>query len=219
MLFVTVALLCLISCQKESEFIFDDVTIETRNSNQVYLCHKVGNENFNLIQVGQNSVPGHLAHGDGYPEECYDSGLYLDGNCNLIDVSLEEEICGNGLDDNCDGLTDAEDSTACGCPCFTSEEVLEAELTSYYDYRINDCAGPFVGFEQLNSCNIGVSVEQLVAVSPDCDVCFDLTVAEATACQNIIMSLQRQLNLPDFCDENLLTSEERRDFLEYKKVK
>jgi RHS repeat-associated protein len=51
------------------------------------------------------------------PDNCGE-GQVCDGNhiCVPRDVCLDSEICANGLDDDCDGLTDQDDGE-CGAPC------------------------------------------------------------------------------------------------------
>ena len=57
--------------------------------------------------------PGCRARPDNCPE-----GQVCDGNhiCAPGDMCLDSEVCDNGLDDDCDGLTDRDDAE-CGAPC------------------------------------------------------------------------------------------------------
>ena len=71
----------------------------------------------------------------------------------------------------------------------------------YYDYRVTDCAGPFVGFSQDGNCNYGVSVEGSLALDTNCEVYFNLTEMESLACQRLIEHAQRVLSLPNYCQE------------------
>jgi hypothetical protein len=200
LIFVIVTLLCLFSCQKETEIIFVDNPIETRTSNKIFICHTTGMDKFKLIEVNANEILTHLNHGDAYPEECYRSGFFMNRECKLIDVSINKEVCGNGFDDNCDGLTDSEDEESCGCPCFSMADALKAPNQRYYDYRISNCAQEFVGFSQPGSCNYGASTQFSVAISPDCGICTDLSFSEASACVKIIEAVQRIKGLPDYCN-------------------
>ena len=203
MIVLAVLLLCILpSCQKENSLVFTDIPAAERSSVKVQLCHTTGNGAYVLIEVNENAVNGHLQHGDAYPNECLGDGLFLDQDCQLIDVSMEGEDCANGLDDNCNGLVDDEDEEFCStCPCFDLEMVLAADNLAYYNFEVEDCGGgPFVGFSQPN-INYGVNVELNLALSPTGDACFNMSDSETISCKRIIVAAQEELQLPNFCNQ------------------
>ncbi len=64
-------------------------------NNKVDVCHVEGNGSHHIINVSENAVNAHLAHGDWL---------------------VVDEVCGDGIDNDCDGYTDC-------CPCFTREDL------------------------------------------------------------------------------------------------
>ena len=100
---------------------------------KVDVCHVTGSGSINIINVSTSSVSAHLAHGDhlagsyyldndgdgegdaGTVAECLYDGYVDNGDdCDDDDSSIHteaEEICGDGVDNNCDGQVD-EDCTA-----------------------------------------------------------------------------------------------------------
>lgn len=219
LIFVVVTLFIFSSCLKDTNlFNPSDGILNQRSNIKVEICHNKGHGDFIYRTVNAGSVPGHLAHGDAYPGECYDSGFYLNAACQLIDVSLEVEICGNNIDDNCDGFTDEGDVTTCGCPCFSMDDIMETKNLEFYDYRLLECAGPFVGFTQDGSCNYGVNAVGSLALGPDCEVCFDLTEVESNACLNLLEQAQRILSLPKYCQE-FTTNSTNQKFIEIQNIK
>jgi hypothetical protein len=90
------------------------VTVEDRSSKKVTICHKTGNGQYNPIQVNQNAVAAHLAHGDYLPDadgDGYTAGGACVGSqndCNDNNPSINPaaiEVC-DGIDNNCNGQTD-----------------------------------------------------------------------------------------------------------------
>lgn len=55
-----------------------------KHDHQVEICHATGNGNFIKVSIGKDAEPGHIAHGDGHPndgtfdENCQQAGL---GGC------------------------------------------------------------------------------------------------------------------------------------------
>ena len=108
------AILFLISCEKESttlqeeEAVYENTSATARNPNKRDVCH-----NGNIINVSINAIPGHQAHGDAVDMD--DDGFFdIDNPCSETDCDDTNatinpgvtDICGNGIDDDCDGIKD-----------------------------------------------------------------------------------------------------------------
>jgi hypothetical protein len=66
-------------------------------NNKVDVCHVEGNGGYHIINVNENAVDAHLGHGDWL---------------------VTEEVCGDGIDNDCDGDVDED----C-CPCYGREDL------------------------------------------------------------------------------------------------
>jgi Putative metal-binding motif len=121
---------------------------EKSNGNaKVDLCHyDADNGTWHVINVSQNAVPAHLAHGDVILVDADGDGWVAaenecvpGGDCNDANPSVNpgaEEVCDNGIDDNCNGQTD-EGCSACP-DCAFSEILNDIDLT---DACIFDAGG------------------------------------------------------------------------------
>ena len=109
------ALVFLISCEKErdTEILLEqenieDINITTRSSNKRDVCH-----NGNIININVNAIPAHQAHGDAVDMDG-DGYFDIDNPCSETDCDDTDatinpgvtDICGNGIDDDCDGIID-----------------------------------------------------------------------------------------------------------------
>jgi hypothetical protein len=144
-LLFTFSLLIIYACTKEEaetpEFI--DRVIENRDAN-VWICHKPDGPNPTAIWVNENSVNAHLAHGDvlldadgdGYTSinACGEGSM---DDCDDNDPGVypgAEEICDDGIDNNCDGQVDED------CGAFS----LICELWNNADYNtVNPADGSY----------------------------------------------------------------------------
>ncbi len=123
-----------------------DRATDSRTPNLVTICHRLGNGNYNAIQVNANAVAAHLAHGDYLPDADGD-GYSAIGACtgsmdDCDDTNADvhpgaTEICDNGIDDDCDGVVDCGD---CTYPFFTEASVNNnAPFFAYYDSDVSVC--------------------------------------------------------------------------------
>lgn len=99
------------------------------SAHKTTICHPAGNSgNVLTLNVATSSVPAHLAHGDWLQQTFYvdadgdgvgDAAVLacvqpagtavVGGDCDDNDATvspLAAEVCGNGVDDNCDGQAD-----------------------------------------------------------------------------------------------------------------
>lgn len=121
--------------------------------NDTLVCHVSGNGNVQELWVNANAEAAHLAHGDTAPGTWYldadgdgvgdgpgvvactapDGYVGVDGDCDDADAGTNpggEEVCGDGLDNDCDGEID-EDCWSVNfgsCPVPTETTVCEIDL-------------------------------------------------------------------------------------------
>lgn len=117
--------IAVISCSKEQVALVSqqDESVATQQhdlkggKSKVMLCHKLGNGNFQTIEVASNAVDSHLKHGDYVMIDADGDGFYtIAGACTGAVADCDdsnasvypgaEEICGDGIDNNCDGEID-----------------------------------------------------------------------------------------------------------------
>ncbi len=112
----------IIGCEKDSTSLDEqNLTTNIDNHNRapkakVDICHITGNGSWHLINVSENAWPAHEAHGDallvdndgdGWVEalnECVPGGDCDDNDDTIYPGA--EEICRDGIDNNCDGQVD-----------------------------------------------------------------------------------------------------------------
>lgn len=126
---ITIMLLAItmVSCEKEKQTEFETLNKDenlslkkaAKKSTKVQLCHITGNGDYVLIEVSANAVKAHLAHGDKLVDADGDGFTAIESctgsmdDCNDLDASIHPgavEICGDGIDNNCNGQVD-EDCT------------------------------------------------------------------------------------------------------------
>lgn len=127
--------------------------LDARGQNKVDICHFAGNNNYSVISVSTNALPAHLAHGDVVLEDEDGDGYFAFNECGFggpifdcddSDPSVSpgaEEICGDGIDNDCDGVIDED----C-CPCFTYAEALARAQAKATGYFAEDCYNLAEGF-------------------------------------------------------------------------
>lgn len=127
---ITIMLLAItmVSCEKEKQTEFETLNKDenlslkkaAKKSTKVQLCHITGNGDYVLIEVSAKAVKAHLAHGDKLVDADGDGYTSVDAcsgsmdDCNDLDASIHpgaDEICGDGIDNNCNGQVDEEDCT------------------------------------------------------------------------------------------------------------
>ena len=103
---------------------------------KVDVCHKG-----QMINVSINALSGHQGHGDAVDMDG-DGYFDLENDCTEMDCDdanadvnpgVAEEICDNGIDDNCNGEVD--ENCAEICPCFDDDTFALTNPTSYFDDR------------------------------------------------------------------------------------
>ncbi len=137
-LILTCLSIALISCSKGSQEIdqtSDLIVFSNRsNSEKIKVCHydhSIGT--WQLIEISENAVSAHLAHGDVRLDDQDNDGFVPDnecdfgqmGDCDDLEPEIfpgQEEDCTNGSDDDCDGQVDDEDSDCSGIGVVTDFE-------------------------------------------------------------------------------------------------
>jgi Putative metal-binding motif len=116
---------------------------KSNGNNNVALCHyDEDNGTWHVINVNQNAVPAHLAHGDVILVDADGDGWVAaanqcvpGGDCDDANPAVNPgaaEVCDNGIDDNCNGETD-EGCSACP-DCSFSEILNDIDLTDACRY-------------------------------------------------------------------------------------
>lgn len=202
-----------VSCSKEESIELqdpDDLSLKSAKAPKVDVCHYDSDlGTWHVINVNSNSLDAHLNHGDvllvdndgdGWVEamnECVPGGDCDDNNPD-INPGVEE-ICGNGIDDNCDGETDEN----C-CPYWTVDELVQLSLTYFYDLNEpQSCiTESSVVFAQLNSCNFGVGYSPTynnLIVEPNCNYNYDVPIEIMDACSDVLRQAQAIIQAAEWC--------------------
>jgi len=126
--------------------------------NKVDICHTLPNGNVNLLNVSTRALPAHLAHGDYIPES---------------------EICGDGIDNDCDSTIDEEDCTSlnffgqCPVPTTTSTCIINiATGAATCDngnptYTVSTTSGLVLRLDMSNWTTVRADVDLTGMVDPD----------------------------------------------------
>lgn len=147
--------LFILSCSKQDpEMIFDnaieeqnDANLNSRGNEKINICHQ-SNKTWKVMSINLNVWAMHQSHGDirlddqdkdGYVpfNEC---GFGNMGDCNDLNKDInpgKAELCSNGIDDDCDGLIDGNDSD---CNCWNIDYLnSQPSFDYYYDSDVNNC--------------------------------------------------------------------------------
>lgn len=135
----------LLSCSKdqvEQEAANLEMHPSTRENN-VSVCHQDEFGNYFVININENALAAHLRHGDAHLVDADGDGFVEaendcvpGGDCDDLDASVypgAEEICGDEIDNNCDGQVDE----GCGetCPGYAWSDFLNSiDLTNACRY-------------------------------------------------------------------------------------
>lgn len=142
------ALSILAACDTDSAAPERDGSASAERSEKVDVCHLNGSGNINVLSVSSSAVSSHLAHGDhlagtyfldadgdgvgdsAETAEClYDDYVAVGGDCDDDDDTVSpdaEEVCGDGIDDDCDGRAD----NACPSSVSDADLTIAGEFTS-----------------------------------------------------------------------------------------
>lgn len=191
-------------CSKEE--IAPDGNLKAAKAGKYDICHfDADNSIWKVINVNANAVDALLNlgdvllvdnDGDGWVEainECVPGGD-CDDNDPAINPGMEE-ICGNDIDENCDGTI----VLNC-CPYYTVEEIVALAPISYFDWRLMDCLPTesvgFMGHDfafgieySPNYMVVDFNFVYIVDVDPDILV----------ACEEVLVEAQKILNAPPLC--------------------
>ena len=141
---VFICLLLFASCEQDiitpefEELNTEQTTFAKKDgkAQKVDVCHKG-----KMINVSINALSGHQGHGDAVDMDA-DGYFDLENDCTEMDCDdasadvnpgVAEEICDNGIDDNCNGEVD--ENCAEICPCFDDDTFALFNPTGYIDDR------------------------------------------------------------------------------------
>lgn len=118
LIYLSISILLIFSaCQKSDTNLLLEANKEMSvgPAGKLSICHNAGKGKVIVIQINQNALAAHLAHGD-YVLDADGDGFTAIGacsgtmdDCNDNDASINpgaEEICGDGKDNNCNGIVD-----------------------------------------------------------------------------------------------------------------
>lgn len=105
------------ACQKADTNLLLEANKEMSKgpAGKITICHAAGNGKVSVIEINQNALAAHLAHGDVVPDSDGDGYTAVGActgsadDCNDQDATINpgaEEVCGDGLDNNCNGIVD-----------------------------------------------------------------------------------------------------------------
>ena len=78
----------------------NDMDADDEHTAKVDVDHRTGNGRYHMVNVSENAVPAHRAHGDALPGEPVPTDLsqVFDGNCGALTPSIKIEKATNGDD-------------------------------------------------------------------------------------------------------------------------
>jgi len=139
-----------ISCEKEISN--ESLNVSTiagdvaKVAGKIDVCHRKSNGTSKIINISLNAWPAHQAHGDVRVDDQDNDGYYPDnacgigpmGDCNDNDASINPgaaEVCGNGIDENCNG---ASDDVCSICTVTICDQVWMCKNLDVNQYRNGD---------------------------------------------------------------------------------
>ncbi len=150
------ALVLFTACQKEIITVGSSTENVAGKNGKIDVCHKTGN-GYQTINISINALAAHLAHGDIVPDADGDGytkqnpcGIGTQNDCNDNNTAINPgavEICGNNIDDNCNGQIDEN----CIAGVTIGNQIWTATNLNVDKYRNGDIipqvqdAGPWAG--------------------------------------------------------------------------
>ncbi|RMA58914.1 putative metal-binding motif-containing protein [Ulvibacter antarcticus] len=216
LIFLLVFLFIAFACSKDNDEVQSDLNADShttlsKKGDKVDICHRKGNGTWHVINVSSNALAAHLAHGDVQLIDEDGDGFVTElnecvpgGDCDDTEATTfpgAEEICGDGIDNNCDGDIDED----C-CPYFTVDEIvaLGANYTSYYNFNVDPCITEETVAFQGTPCTFGLSYDvalygDTIVVDLDCNSYVGIDIMTLNACEDVLVAAQAILNKPNVC--------------------
>jgi hypothetical protein len=156
------------SCAKEEiqTTVQNDQEIDLRGPKpKVDVCHyDADNDSWHVINISENALPAHLAHGDVLLVDADEDGwveaeneCVPGGDCNDDDASINpgaEEVCDDDMDNNCNGEVDEGCVPSCenNADCLFCDDIQPCEnIVGYYPWD-----GSFIGVYYADGAYLGV---------------------------------------------------------------
>lgn len=209
-------LLLFMACNHE-DFEFDP-------GQKVKVCHQKGNGDWEIREINPNALGGHLSHGDIVLIDADGDGWVVEeneclpgGDCDDNDPTIfpgAEELCGDGVDNDCDGAIDED----CIVPCWEDvldqfdysnwgltiglDEAPSLEFLFFYQniasnrFCVDDSEIDFIGIESSKftptaTCSYGIDGESFF---------FEVSEEEGELINEALLQLAADNNIPPSLD-------------------
>ncbi len=195
---------------------------QNRSNQKVNVCHyDADSDSWHMINISINALPAHLNHGDVLLEDADGDGWVVEenecvpgGDCHDEDATINpgaEELCDDGIDNNCNGEIDEDCVDCCWATIYPHEFGPASYIERLGAITGNGCEPHFDIYTRIcfDYCSLGGCVEFLWVYGNESKyVCayqsrtlgfftIDISEEEAAACDRQMAAIARHLELPD----------------------